>query len=104
MYLEIPDKELRIDNPSLEDVDRELSGMMPIEGGDNCLDLCDDDAGFVQAIGAANAGFFVRFKNRQGDIYQSRSAVTTNSARDALSSFLLSRCCPTPGTEYKRIN
>ena len=103
MYLEIPDKELRIDNPSLVDVDRELSGMMPVDGGDNCIDLCDDNAGFVQAIGAVNAGFFIRFKNKHGDIYQSRSAVAITSARDAMSAFLLHCCFPTPGTEYKRI-
>lgn len=104
MYLEMPDSELRIDNPSLVDVECALSGMMPIGGGDNCLDLCDDNSGFIQAIGSVNAGFFIRFKNKHGDIYQSRSSVTFTSARDALFSYLLHRCCPTPGNEYKRIN
>lgn len=88
MYLEIPDKDLKIQNPSEEDIRRELGGLRYAVHKDNCADLCLDDGRFVQAILAPGGGMNIRFKDSCGDVFQSREARGAEQAAGILLSFL----------------
>ena len=103
MYLEVPDKDLRIDDPSEEDIARELNGMMGVRGGDNCLDLCQHGSGFIQVIGSASSGFFLRFRKADGKIYQSRGPLVIQKAQSIPEAYLLSGCYPRDDAQYREI-
>jgi len=103
MYLGIPDKDLKIQNPCAEDIRRELGGLIYVVHKDNCADLCLDDGRFAQAILTPGGGMNIRFRDAVGEVLQSREARSAEQAVGILLSFLERGAFDYAPDEYCRI-
>jgi len=103
MYLEMPDKNLRIENPSADEIIRELQGMIGTPNDDNCLDLCRHDGGFIQAIGCISLGFIIRFKPANGSLHQSREPLALQEVQSILIAHINSGNYPKADAVYEEI-
>ncbi len=102
-YLEIPDKNLKIQKPSPEDISRELSAIKYSSNQDNCLDLYSEDKEFVQAIGCAKGGFLIRFCNKTGKVIQTVESNSLKKTERVLKSYLLSGSFPVGSLTMEKV-
>ena len=103
IYLEIIDKDVRIYDPTPEDISKELNSLTVTPDGDNNLLISRPDGGFIQAIGSIRPGVFIRFYEAGGKTYQSHDLLASQKVQDILTTYLLSGCYPKPDTEYGEI-
>lgn len=93
IWVEVPDKELRVANPTAQQLSQELLELKYYPRKDNCLDLCKG-SGFLQAIKVSDGGFLIRFNTAEGAVLQSAESQNFKKTERALLAYLADGTLP----------
>ena len=89
MYIEIPDLDKIIQEPTKEDL---LSGLTSLDCGelsDSCVDICVNDYTYMQAIGCEKFGFIIEFQEGSlSEHYESVGKLSLDKTYEILSLYL----------------